>query len=147
MAHDGRKLFIVGVDGSPSSIEALRQADRIAGPLNARIEATACWDNPPILAEYQVQGIDDFEENVRRTVDEALATAFGPDRPANVDVRLRRGNPRPTLIEASRGADLLILGRRGRGGFAGLLLGSVSSACIARAHCPVLVVRAENTDH
>ncbi|GAA1361399.1 universal stress protein [Arthrobacter rhombi] len=147
MGQDEQKLFIVGVDGSPSSVEALRQAERIAGPLNARIEATACWDTPPILAEYQVQGIDDFEERVRQTVDEALATAFGPEVPGHLSVRLLRGNPRPALIEASRAADLLIVGRRGRGGFGGLLLGSVSSACISRAHCPVLVVRADGTDH
>lgn len=141
MAQDHEALIIVGVDGSASSIEALRQAQRIAGPLGARIEATACWDYPQMLTEYQVMGIDDFEERVRRTVDEALEAAFGPDLPPNVTPRLRQGSPRPTLIEASREADMLVVGRRGRGGFGGLLLGSVSSACIARAHCPVLVVR------
>ena len=66
--------------------------------------------------------------------------AFGPETPDNVEVRLAQGHPRHVLIEESKSADMLVLGRRGHGGFGGLLLGSVSSACVAHAHCPVLVV-------
>ena len=57
-----------------------------------------------------------------------------------MEIRLVQGHPRSTLIEESKSADMLVLGRRGHGGFGGLLLGSVSSACVAHAHCPVLVV-------
>ncbi|MGA7206344.1 MAG: universal stress protein, partial [Specibacter sp.] len=55
---------------------------------------------------------------------------------------LEQGPPRQSLIEASREASMLVLGRRGFGGFAGLLMGSVSSACASHAHCPVLIVHA-----
>ncbi|GAA3666496.1 universal stress protein [Arthrobacter ginkgonis] len=134
--------IVVGVDGSASSIEALRQAQRIARGLGARIEATACWEAPRMSDQYELMGIGDFEKRARQILVEALTAAYGPDRPSNVSAHLRQGNPRPQLIEASKDADILVLGRRGHGGFPGLLLGSVSSACIARAHCPVLVVHA-----
>jgi nucleotide-binding universal stress UspA family protein len=52
-----------------------------------------------------------------------------------------RGHPEPILVEASKGADLLVLGSRGHGEFVGMVIGSVSEYCAARAHCPVLVHR------
>ena len=52
-----------------------------------------------------------------------------------------QGHPAPVLVEASRGADLLVVGSRGHGEFAGMLLGSVSQYCVTQAHCPVLVFR------
>ncbi|GAA3666211.1 universal stress protein [Arthrobacter ginkgonis] len=134
--------IVVGVDGSASSIEALKQAQRIAQGLGAHIEATACWEAPRMEEEYAAMGIKGFEERAQRTLNEALTAAYGPDLPGNVSPKLQEGSPRPTLIEASKNAVMLVLGRRGHGGFHGLLIGSVSSACIARAHCPVLVVHA-----
>lgn len=141
MARQHSALVIVGVDGSPASVEALRLAQRVAVGLDARIEATACWDYPPLPDRYEAAGIGGFDERAGQILGEALAAAYGPELPGNVTARLRQGSPRPTLIEASKEADMLVLGRRGLGGFGGLLLGSVSSACVARAYCPVLVAR------
>ena len=134
--------IVVGVDGSEASIEALRQAQSLAVPLGAQVIATVCWKFPQVYGGYVAMGIDDFEESAKQVLKESLAKVFGPDLPDNVVSRVVRGHTRESLIEASREADLIVLGRRGHGGFGGLLIGSVSSACVAHAHCPVLVVHA-----
>lgn len=138
--------FVVGVDGSEASVEALRQAQRLAVPLGAKILATAYWDDPQVYAGYVAMGIDRFEERVMIILNDAMEQAFGHEIPPNVTPRVVRGHPRDSLIDASRHADMIIVGRRGHGGFGGLLLGSVSSACVARAHCPVLVVHSPDKD-
>ncbi|PNI09717.1 universal stress protein UspA [Arthrobacter sp. AFG7.2] len=132
--------IVVGVDGSEPSIEALRQAQRLALPLGAKVLANAYWDYPQVYAGYVMVGIEGFEERAGQILDEAVRTAFGDETPSNVVTNLVRGHPRDALIEATRDADLVVVGRRGHGGFGGLLLGSVSSALVAHAHCPVLVV-------
>jgi nucleotide-binding universal stress UspA family protein len=68
---------------------------------------------------------------------------FGGDRPAGLVTRVEQGGAARILIDVSQGANLLVVGSRGHGGFAGLLLGSVSSACAEHAACPVLVVHGE----
>lgn len=143
-ARDVRTI-VVGVDGSDASIEALRQAQSLAVPLSATVVALASWDYPPVYDGYVAMGIDDFDVRAGEILQEAVGKAFGAEKPANVETRLVQGHPRHTLIEASRDADMLVLGRRGHGGFGGLLLGSVSSALVAHAHCPVLVVHAPET--
>ena len=136
------RTIVVGVDGSEASVEALRHAQGLAVPLSATVIALACWDYPQVYDGYIAVGIDDFDVRAGQFLAEAVAKAFGPETPGNLKMRLIQGHPRPTLIEESKSADMLVLGRRGHGGFGGLLLGSVSSACVAHAHCPVLVVHA-----
>jgi nucleotide-binding universal stress UspA family protein len=134
--------IVVGVDGSEASIEALRRARKLAVPLGAQVIATAYWEFPQVYGGYVAMGIEGFEESAEEVLKDSLEKAFGPDLPDNVESRLVRGHARESLIEASRDADMIVVGRRGHGGFGGLLLGSVSSACVAHAHCPVLVVHA-----
>ncbi|TLM73588.1 universal stress protein [Pseudarthrobacter sp. NamB4] len=136
--------IVVGVDGSEASIAALRQAQRLATPLGAKVLANAYWDYPQVYTGYVMMGIEGFEERAAEILDEAVRTAFDGDTPSNVISSLIRGHPRESLIEASREADMVVVGRRGNGGFGGLLLGSVSSALVAHAHCPVLVVHTPN---
>ncbi|WP_028269253.1 universal stress protein [Arthrobacter sp. UNC362MFTsu5.1] len=138
-ARDVRTI-VVGVDGSDASVEALKRAQGLAGQLGAQVVALACWDYPPVYDGYVAMGINDFDVRAGEILNDAVAKAFGPETPPNVEARLVQGRPRHTLIDASRTADMLVVGRRGHGGFGGLLLGSVSSACVAHAHCPVLVV-------
>lgn len=138
-AHEQHPKIIVGVDGSDASIAALRTAAALAGPLKATVEAWACWDVPPGFGLYLVVGIEGFEAAGKQSLEQALHDAFGHERPSYVHARLVRGNAGELLVEGSRSASLLIVGRRGHGR---LVLGSVSSACVSHAHCPVLVVHA-----
>jgi nucleotide-binding universal stress UspA family protein len=77
-------------------------------------------------------------------VEQAIDTAFGQDRPARLSSTVKFGSPAKVLIEESKDAQLLIVGRRGHGGFLGQVMGSVSSVCAAHAACPVLVVGQES---
>lgn len=136
--------MIVGVDGSAPSIEALRHAERLSNSMGAHVQALTCWTIPTIYEVPQGLGGVDYEKGAQTVLDGAVEDAFGIDWPGNLSTRLVRGPARETLIEESRHAMMLVLGRRGFGGFRGLLMGSVSSACTAHAHCPVLVVHASN---
>jgi nucleotide-binding universal stress UspA family protein len=82
-------------------------------------------------------------EKIRHAVEEAVAkaaTQLGESQPASVTVRAVNGFASQELIEASRDADLLVVGSRGGGGFARLLLGAISDQVVHHAHCPVVVV-------
>lgn len=140
MARKQPPKIIVGVDGSQASIEALRESQKLAVPLGATVEAWTCWEFPIGYEAYLAMGVDGFARPAQESLEAAVRKAFGPEQPRNVVARLVHGPARSSLIDASRKALLLVVGRRGHGGFRGQLLGSVSSACVAHAHCPVLVV-------
>lgn len=131
--------IVVGVDGSESSKQALRWAARLAAGDGSRIEAITAWDYPqaynsPVDPNWRP------DLDAQTILDDTVREVFGDDPPTGLVPVVRHGPPRTVLIEASRGAELLVVGSRGHGGFAGLLLGSVSSACSEHAHCPVLVL-------
>ncbi|MEO6958187.1 MAG: universal stress protein [Antricoccus sp.] len=128
--------ILVGVDGSDSSIEALRAAARIATAMDARIKAVMTWEYPAKF--YTTPGLSP-ETDARNMLSDAVARAFGTDLPAGMDSAALYGPPARVLIEQSATADLLVLGSRGHGGFTGLLLGSVSTAVSQHAQCPVLI--------
>jgi nucleotide-binding universal stress UspA family protein len=135
--------IVVGVDGSPSALEALRLAVREAQLSRARIDAVIAWHYPTApggLAWAPVMDSTDYSELAAKLLAESLA-AVNP--PPGVVIRecVREGNPAQVLLEAADGAELLVVGSRGHGGFAGALLGSVSMHCVHHARCPVLVVR------
>ncbi len=136
---------VCGVDGSKSSVEALRQALAAARERGASLEVVTAWHFPAIdmlPGPEDVPTPADLEVQAQRHLDETLA-AVGPEATAGVDVttRIAQGHPAEVLLNASEDADLLVVGSRGRGGFEGLLIGSVSHQVVHHAKVPVLVAR------
>lgn len=138
MEHTDAERIVVGVDGSPSSIEALLYAARMAEALRQPLEVVTAWSSPP-LDPYLVFEWSP-EKEARETLDSCVDEAFGDRVPHGLLRTVLPGSPARSLIELSAHRSMLVLGSRGRGGFLGLLLGSVSAACAAHAHCPVLIV-------
>ena len=137
--------IVVGVDGSDFSTKALRVARRVARSLNTPLEVVTCLGTSDLflashLPEESTPTTTQLEETAKRLVDESLERAFGGDVPAGLSRTVKFGPPAKVLVEESRNAQLLVVGRRGRGGFLAQIMGSVSGACAAHAHCPVLVV-------
>jgi nucleotide-binding universal stress UspA family protein len=132
--------IVVGVDGSEPSVAALRESDRLARAFGAEIEAVTTWTYPAAYSAYAFTSVPSFEEIAQEIQEKALQDAFGTDRPSSLRAVIEQGHPASVLIERSKGAEMLVLGSRGYGGFTGLLLGSVSSECAAHAHCPVLIM-------
>ena len=140
METNKTKRIIVGVDGSDSSIAALRYAARLADALDAPLEAVTTWYYSSLTGARLVMEWTP-EQDATDTLTAAVDQAFGDDPPARLIRTVAGGPPARTLIEMSRTCEMLVLGNRGHGGFVGLLLGSVSAACVRHAHSPVLVVR------
>jgi nucleotide-binding universal stress UspA family protein len=134
---------VVGIDGSDESKRALRWAQRLAQMTNASIDAVMSWNLPtnygwssvPVAWNPQ----DEMEKLLTATVDEVLGTP----RPETVRLSVREGPAAKVLLDAAADATLLVVGSRGHGGFAGLLLGSVSASVAEHATCPVLVVHGD----
>lgn len=141
---EANRVIIVGVDGSESSKSALRWAARLAPSLNATIHAIVAWEYPIVFGlEGGIPGIWRPDETAKEILNNSLDSAFGKERPAGLLGSISQGHPTFVLLDASEGAEMLVVGSRGLGGFKGLLLGSVSSSCAEHAKCPVLVVHGD----
>ena len=133
----GRPVIVAGVDGSQCSLEALRWAARQAELTGAELHAVMAWSLPEIYS-YTPR---DFQGDARKALKDAVEQALGHEPGVRVTAQVVEGHPAEVLVEASRGAQLLVVGCRGHGGFAGMLLGSVSEHCVGHAECSVVVVR------
>ena len=142
------KPVIAGVDGSEFSSAALRYAGMLAARLDARLEVITCIGMPDYLVVAHLESGEHpltarLEDTAARLVEDALGRAFSDARPANIDVTVKFGPPGKVLVEESRRAQLLVVGRHGEGGFLGTSMGSVSKACAAHSVCPVVLVGQE----
>jgi nucleotide-binding universal stress UspA family protein len=146
MAKDSQKQsrIVVGVDGSDSSRHALQWAARQAQLTGARLDVVITWELPtsfgwvpPYPSDFNPAG------DAQKAAEEEIGVALGSYPDVAVQTTVVEGHPAPTLLEASRGADLLVVGSRGHGEFAGMLIGSVSQHLVSTAHCPVLVWRGD----
>lgn len=141
MENTPTSTVVVGVDGSPQSISALRYAATLAAPLGYGLVAFWSWLPRIALEDYTPEWAP--EQEARDSLEKSIEQAFGQDVPAGLQRKVVMGPAAPNLIEASKEAAMLVLGTRGRGGFKGLVLGSVSSSLAAHAKCPVLIHHGE----
>ena len=136
---------LVGHDGSECAQEALRWAAGLAARADLDLHVLRVWGmtTAPRPATWQpgyVPPLADFERAVLDELD-GCVTAAELDPAVRVHTHVLHRPAAKGLIEAAAGADLLVVGARGRGGFSGLLLGSVSDQAVHHAPCPVTVVR------
>ncbi len=139
------QTIVVGVDGSPSSRKALTWAAAEAADHRAELVVVNVWEHTLLPPAGSVSVSERYvPDPSQRTADDLLQVIkeeLGEDPPVPVQAHVRQGRPAKVLIEESADADLLVVGQRGHGGFAGLVLGSVSQHVAAYAKCPVVVVR------
>jgi nucleotide-binding universal stress UspA family protein len=138
--------IVVGVDGSPNSDRALDWAMRHSAALNEPLTVLTVHEVPKSYwGHIPVAGAADevAAKKERQAADEmtqVAASRLGDAAPTNVNVRASIGFVIEELVEASRDADMVVVGARGVGGFARLLVGSVSSQLVQHAMCPVVIV-------
>lgn len=142
--------IVVGVDGSPSSKAALQWAMRQAALTGSKLEAVIAWHYPPMYGGFgmaPVSTVDavSLDEIAAKTLNDAIADAMDPASSVQLSTQVAEGNPAQVLLDAAEGADLLVVGSRGRGGFTGALLGSVSQHCASHAPCPVVIIRGKES--
>lgn len=134
--------IVVGIDGSAPADEALRWAADEAELRRAPLEVVLVWEFalvPYYLAPSDPAPPQALADAAARRLDEAVQEHV----PDGVEVirSLVEGRPAASLVSAAQGAQLLVVGSRGLGGFSGLLLGSVSLHCATHAPCAVTIVR------
>ena len=134
--------IVVGVDGSPSSMTALRWAILQAELTGCEVEAVTSWRLPSRYGFAAVTDrATDFEGDARKVLADALNEVSSVEPDVLIRSSVVEGHPAEVLVRAARGADMLVVGSRGHGGFPGAMLGSVSQYCVHHAPCPVLVIR------
>ncbi|MBE4716727.1 universal stress protein [Pseudarthrobacter sp. AB1] len=137
--------ILVGIDGSECSPATLCLAGRLAPALTAPLHVITClgfsdFYLPAHLHPGYIDNTAELEAIAKGLTEQAIDTDYGPERPEHLTTAVKVGSPAKVLVEESLNAQLLVVGRRGHGGLFGQLMGSVSAACAAHAHRPVLVV-------
>ena len=138
--NSSAKPIVVGVDASPSSVAALRKSQELATALGAALEVVTVWHFPMTFDGTNAAEVWSPESEAQEVLAASIGTAFPDGRPKDLTETIIPGPTAGALIEKSKAAQMLVLGSRGRGGFVGLLLGSVSAVCAQHAHCPVLIM-------
>jgi len=143
--------IVVGVDGSPPSIAALRWAVHQAEQTGTAIDAVIAWEFPVVAGGFgwapnaAFDGTD-YTELAAKTLNAAV-TEVSPPPGVTVNQVIAEGNPAQVLLHAVKDNDLLVVGNRGHGGFVDALIGSVSVRCLHHATCPVVIVRTPPMKH
>lgn len=147
------QTVLVGVDGSECAATALTFAAEEASRRHARLRIVMAWNVPAgVYAAGFGAILDDstfnaFGEQAQSIVDEAVETVAKTHPTLSCEGRALEGQPAAVLLEQAADVALIVVGSRGLGGFASLLLGSVSQQVVHHATCPVVVVHARRNDH
>jgi len=138
-----RPKIVAGIDGSPSSLSALEWAARQADLTGSALFVVATWHLPSGYAVAAFNDDYDPAADVQRVLDDSLPPIQQRYGTLRVTGQVIEGYPGPALVDASRDADLLVVGSRGHSELAEVMLGSVGMHCATHAHCPVLVYRSD----
>jgi nucleotide-binding universal stress UspA family protein len=148
MEPEAGRRIVVGVDGSAPSRAALAWAARQARLTGATVEAIIAWQYPATYG-YTMPAAPEinynYEEIAAKVIADTIAEVCGRGEPVRIISRVVEGNAAQVLLDASAGAELLVVGSRGHGGFLEALLGSVGQHCVHHATCPVVVIRGSVT--
>ena len=135
-----RRRIVVGVDGSQSSLAALRWAVRQAELTGAPLQIVSAWEWPVSYSGWETPLPPDYPaDEARRQLDRAVSAVLTPGDAIEVRRSVIEGHPAPVLEALSKTADLVVVGSHGHGEFVRMLLGSVSEHCVTHCHCPVVV--------
>jgi nucleotide-binding universal stress UspA family protein len=141
----GTSRIVVGYDGSESAQRALEWATEEAKLRNTELEIVGSWEMTGVMYSYGYvpSNFALLEDDARKAAEKLLAECAEDVRKAGVEVvtQVRHGQAADELAAAAKDAGLLVVGSRGHGGFAGLLLGSVSAQLAHHARCPLVIVR------
>jgi nucleotide-binding universal stress UspA family protein len=143
------KAIAVGHDGSRGADRALALALELARALGASVVIARAWSiatapRPADASFGYVPGFDELAEAVRLSLVDDTRARVAASSVVEVECRAVHGNAAKCLVEISHDARMLVVGARGLGGLAGMLLGSVSDQCVRHAACPVLVTRSND---
>ena len=136
-------VVVVGVDGSDASMDALRFAANEARQRAVPLRVVCGW-NPPVTGKWPAGIMVDpepFERAAHHAIDAMITAVESELEGIKVEPIVAAGGGATALLEHCTDATILVVGSRGRGGFKGLLLGSVSQQVVLHAPCPVIVVR------
>ena len=140
-------MIVVGVDGSEGAESALEFAAAEAARREARLRIVSAWDVPTIAyggdlgPPLDAATWDALESRAKKIADDALAAVKELQPSVEGEALAVQGHAGNVILEQSSDAELIVVGRRGLGGFKSLLLGSVSNQVVQHADCPVVVVR------
>jgi len=141
-----KQRIVVGIDGSEGAHEAFEWAVDEARRRDAVLEVVHVW-TPPYIEGYPFVGSVVTAEEIEAASRDTLAKTVAPyEATVEIQCHVVSGSPASALVAQARDADLLVVGSRGRGGFAGLLLGSVSQQVSHHAPCPVVIVPPSRTN-
>jgi nucleotide-binding universal stress UspA family protein len=139
--------LIVGVDGSPSSNEALRWAADEAKLRGAELHAVTAFTSAVGFGDvWLITDMTEQEKATEKAMNETIDTVLA-GRDVAVHRHLVQGQPASALLDLATATDIIVVGSHGHGGFVGSLLGSVSQRVAAHAPCPVVIVRGDGAEH